>query len=322
MMNDEKMTAVRNLLAVPTPTPEWAFKEYERIRPWLPDLTSVTASQPHAVRSLESLVELFDAFIFDAFGVLNIGQVPIAGAVTRFRTLQASGKRCLILSNAATATPEALLEKYRRLGYALTPENLICSRELLHRAVAEYPGDLTWGIVAPPEALPEQLPVKSVLLHGEADSRLRAKLEQVDSLILLSSHGWTAAHQRLLEQSLAARPRPVLVANPDLVAPREAGLSLEPGYYAHRLADQTGIAPVLFGKPYRVAFETALARLGDIPRERILMVGDTLHTDILGGRCVGVKTLLVTAHGALQGMDVTACMAESGIYPDFVAAEI
>ena len=67
---------------------------------------------------------------------------------------------------------------------------------------------------------------------------------------------------RSLEASLRARPRPLVIANPDLVAPRETGLSLEPGYYAHLLADRLGIGPEFFGKPFKNIFDLAFARLG------------------------------------------------------------
>ncbi|MEP1584152.1 MAG: HAD hydrolase-like protein [Marinobacter sp.] len=52
------------------------------------------------------------------------------------------------------------------------------------------------------------------------------------------------------------------------------------------------------------------------------MVGDTLHTDILGGQNAGMKTLLVTTEGSLQDMDIPRCIAQSGIAPDFIAPEI
>ncbi|MFD1810358.1 HAD hydrolase-like protein [Gemmobacter lanyuensis] len=34
------------------------------------------------------------------------------------------------------------------------------------------------------------------------------------------------------------------------------------------------------------------------------MVGDTLHTDILGGQAAGHGTILVTDHGLFKGRDV------------------
>ena len=51
---------------------------------------------------------------------------------------------------------------------------------------------------------------------------------------------------------------------------------------------------------------------------RIIMVGDTLHTDILGGAAAGLATALVTDHGALKDLDVEAAIARSQIVPGYV----
>ena len=52
--------------------------------------------------------------------------------------------------------------------------------------------------------------------------------------------------------------------------------------------------------------------------ERVLCVGDTLHTDILGARAAGCRAMLVES-GFLAGRDPLALAAESGIWPDFIA---
>ncbi|WP_311735014.1 HAD hydrolase-like protein [Alloyangia mangrovi] len=144
-----------------------------------------------------------------------------------------------------------------------------------------------------------------------------------EGFLLIGSDGWTETRQRLLEAALRAQPRPVVVGNPDIVAPREAGLSREPGYFAHRLADAAGIAPVFLGKPFAEIFMLALTKIAPrLAPERILMVGDTLHTDILGGRQMGFATALVTAHGALVGLDPAEAIRRSGIVPDFVIGSI
>jgi len=51
------------------------------------------------------------------------------------------------------------------------------------------------------------------------------------------------------------------------------------------------------------------------------MVGDTLHTDILGGQSMGFKTLLVES-GIFMGQDSVSWMQKTGITPDFVAPTI
>ena len=52
------------------------------------------------------------------------------------------------------------------------------------------------------------------------------------------------------------------------------------------------------------------------------MVGDTLHTDILGGAAAGIKTILVTAHGLYKGQDITPYLDTSKIIPDYIIPEI
>jgi ribonucleotide monophosphatase NagD (HAD superfamily) len=56
-------------------------------------------------------------------------------------------------------------------------------------------------------------------------------------------------------------------------------------------------------------------------RGRVLCVGDTLHTGILGGRAVGMKTLLVKT-GFTRGKNPLALAKESGIWPDFISPSI
>jgi glycerol-1-phosphatase len=141
----------------------------------------------------------------------------------------------------------------------------------------------------------------------------------VDGFLLLSGARWDAGVQAALRAALAARPRPIVVANPDLVAPIKAGLSIEPGAYAHDLADDLGLNPVFFGKPFPDAYQTALARLPGIAPHRIAMVGDTLHTDVLGGRAAGMCAVLIADHGLFAGCDVAEYITRSGIVPDVVA---
>jgi ribonucleotide monophosphatase NagD (HAD superfamily) len=112
------------------------------------------------------------------------------------------------------------------------------------------------------------------------------------------------------------------VANPDLVAPRETGLSKEPGYFAHLLTDSLGLAPDFFGKPFGDAYEDALERLPGVSPSRVAMVGDTLHTDILGGKSAGLLTVLVRDHGLFAGKAVADYVTRSGITPDFQCGSI
>ena len=144
----------------------------------------------------------------------------------------------------------------------------------------------------------------------------------MDGFVYLSRRGWTPNRQALLHATLEGRQRPVLCGNPDLVAPLDDGFSIEPGAFAHALADACLIEVAFLGKPFGDAFEAALARAAAhreaaIDKARVAMVGDTLHTDILGGAAAGLRTVLVTDQGLFRGLDVDRYVALSGIVPDF-----
>ena len=294
---------------------EWAFARYEAIRERLP--TAVFPAVSRRAKDLEALAGEFDVFILDAFGVLNVGETAVPGAPERVATLNDRGKAVFVLTNGASYDESAALEKYRRLGFAFEPGQIVSSRALLHGALSKFPDRFHWGVAAAPQSNLSALPGDLRMLADD-----RSAYEEADGFVLLSSLFWDMPRQDLLVASLSGRPRPVLVGNPDLVAPRESGLSLEPGYFAHDLADRTGIDPVFFGKPYGNAFDEVHRRLAAEGRavspQRIAMVGDTLHTDVLGGAAAGLKTVLVTDHGLFRGLDADGFIARSRIVPDFI----
>lgn len=297
-------------------TPEWVFERYEAVRARLP--SARFAEKAERFDALGAVTERYDVFVFDSFGVLNVGETPIAGAGERVAALRAAGKQVLVLTNAATGPLAALPEKYARLGFDFAAHEIISSRELLGKALAGYGRSLTWGIAAPPESRVAELGVATVPLEPDAET-----LARCDGFILLSSKNWSADLQAHIEAAVRDRPRPVLVGNPDLAAPREVGLSYEPGTFAHALIDRTGATTEFFGKPFANAFDAVLERVGpNVGRHRIAMIGDTLHTDILGGAAAGFGTILVTGHGILKSLDLDACIARSGIVPDVILPHI
>lgn len=292
---------------------EEAFAAYEAVRHRLPPARAATAQSRH-VPSLAALVDDFDVFLLDAFGVLNIGDTAIPGTRARIDTLRGAGKRVLVISNAASQSCAELAEKYRALGYDFAEADIVTSRATLAAALNGRQ-ELHWGLMAPEAARFDDF----AKLHGTRLADDPAAYASVDGFLLIGSGDWTDTRQALLEAALLERPRPVLVANPDVVAPREYGFSAEPGHFAHRLADRSGVTPEFFGKPFANIFEAAFARLGDgIDRARMLMVGDSLHTDILGAQTAGIASALVAGYGFLAGQDVNAAVRTTGIVPDFV----
>jgi glycerol-1-phosphatase len=290
-----------------------ALDAYEEARHRLPNpiLRNVV---PQVAKNLDELADEFDAFFLDAFGVLNVGEAAIQGVPERVAALQSAGKRVIVVSNAAGFPHKHLIEKYASLGYTFEPEDIVTSRRAMALSVGDGAG-LKWGLVVSDG-------ISAAEFERLDHIRLRedpADYEIVERVLMIGSATWTEARQAMLEASLSNVPRPVYVGNPDIVAPREKGFSIEPGYFAHRLADRTGIVPEFFGKPFRNIYEIAFAQLKpEISRDRVLMVGDSLHTDILGSHVAGIRSALVTDHGFLAGRDVKADIERTRLVPDFI----
>jgi HAD superfamily hydrolase (TIGR01450 family) len=288
-----------------------AFAAYEDVRHRLPKVQRDAGCQRLA--NLDAIADDIDVFLLDAFGVLNIGEAAIQGVPERVARLQQAGKRVMVVSNAAGYPHVDLMAKYTRLGYDFAPEDVITSRKtILHGLRLEPPRK--WGLMATEHLGRADLEHLDITYLGE-DQR---SYDAVEAFLLLGSAVWTEARQALLVSSLKRSPRPVYVGNPDIVAPREDGFSTEPGSFAHRLADVTGVEPKFFGKPFSNIFDLAFSKLGTFDPARTVMVGDSLHTDILGGQAAGIKTALIAGHGFFAGNDVDGPIAASGIQPDYI----
>jgi|TARA_B110000305_G_scaffold211011_1_gene245120 HAD superfamily hydrolase (TIGR01450 family) len=283
-----------------------AFDRYEAVRHRLPVAKSFPQSKQ--IRSLLDITDQIDAFVFDAFGVLNVGEAAIPGAVERLKQLRELGCAIRVLSNAASFAPGCVASKFKRLGFDLQDGEIITSREsALHDLDTCH-----WGVIAARGDALSDVTQKTTVLKDDP-----AAYDAVDKFLFLSTADWTNERQQLLEQALIYKSRNIRIANADLVAPRDDGFSLEPGYFGHRIADVTLADVEFFGKPFPHVYKMIKASLPNVELHRIAMCGDSLHTDILGATSAGWRSVLVTKDGLFAGSDVGPYVDQSGLWADW-----
>lgn len=285
---------------------ETIFERYQEVRPRLP-----TARTPHRSNDIGSLLDIaseIDAFVFDAFGVLNVGDTLIEGADLRVDQLRARGCQIRILTNAASYERPDVIAKFKRLGVRVEDSEIVTSRDAALQSLT----DLHWGVIAAQQDGLGDLGVRATRLGDDASA-----YRNVDGFLFLSSAGWTEDRQAMLAAAMDARPRPLVIANPDLVAPRDGGFSLEPGYFGHRIADRHPGLVRFFGKPFPEVYRLVEDSLAGVPASRIAMCGDTLHTDIIGASAQGWRTVLVTYDGLFAGFDTNIFSTRSGLFADW-----
>ncbi|MGA0235092.1 MAG: HAD-IIA family hydrolase [Alphaproteobacteria bacterium] len=287
------------------------FDRYQEVRVRMPQATTARATRE--ISALTDITDEVTAFVFDAFGVLNVGETLIEGADRRLDQLRALGCHIRILTNAASYDRAGAVEKFNRLGLSIEANEIITSRDA---ALAELNQNL-WGAIAAPEDELEDIGVDLLRLGDREED-----FDRVGGFLFLSSSGWTTARQELLLASLQRSKRPVLIANADLAAPRDHGFSLEPGHFGHLLMDE-GIDTVrFFGKPFEEVYQLVEQSLSGVPVNQIAMCGDTLHTDIMGAAARHWRTVLVTQDGLFSGHDTLGYCQKSGLHPDWRLARI
>ena len=287
-------------------TTQKVFERYEKIRPRLPQ-----ANYPRATSVITSILEIsdeMDAFIFDAFGVLNLGNQLISGADYAIKELRSAGKEVRVLTNAASYDKAGAVKKFSDLGVKFKTQEIITSRDAAIQSLK--PG--FWGVVTAADDKLRDLSFDYIRLENDTTA-----YDKVDGFLFLSTSEWNAQKQLLLQHSVLKNERPVIIANADLVAPRENGFTLEPGFYGHELVDLGASKVQFFGKPYSEVYQLLTKSLSEVPGNKIVMCGDSLHTDILGAASQGWKTVLVTKDGLFSGFDTKSYSKESGIFPNW-----
>jgi len=307
-------------LSIPAPdaiTLDDIIAMYEALRPHMPPSVPPSAP-PREVARLVEILPHVDALILDGFGVINVGASLIDGIKEVLATAAARDIAVLVLTNGAGQGAEASWVKYRDWGLPITRQQVVSSRDALESAlpaVAAGRAVAALGPAARPLGIGNE-----ITLAGDADL-----FDRADCFAFLGSAGWDDRLQTALEGALARGGRDLLVGNPDISAPLGGAFSAEPGYWAVRAMQATGIVPHWYGKPHRGAFDLALARLEQVYGRRfdcgrVAMIGDSLHTDILGARAAGLQAVLLTGYGLFCDGGAHDMIKACGIIPDWIVA--
>lgn len=268
----------------------------------------------------------YPVVFFDSYGVLRNHNGLIPGAAACFTRLRESGIHVRVLTNNAARSPAEAAARLAHYGLPGIPaEEIITSgattRHFLEQKVGSgkvaylgTPASAEYIIAAGLEAIP----------IAEVDFE---RLDEIKGVAFLDDEGYDLNKDvNLVINLLRRRLVPVVVANTDLLYPVDKNnVNLATGSIA-RLAEYVlGREFVKFGKPasqmFQMGLDSVVPFFPEVSPKDILMVGDTLHTDILGGNAFGMATALVLS-GNTRAESVETEIQASGIIPDFLCRSI
>ena len=290
---------------------------YENMRDFFPKYQENNHEIILAPR-LENILDNFDALLLDAFGVLNVGSSLIPGIIKTLEKARQKNITLLVVTNGASNNSFKKRDQLASLGLEFSNDEIISSRETAEIFLSFNQPEGPLGVLG---NVGNNFNIPNLsCFELEQDLNM---FDEMNSFILLGTLQWDTVWQEILFNSLKVNPRPLFVANPDLVAPHEKNFSMEPAYYVSHLIKNGIHLPFWLGKPFPTIFELAINRLNElsgrhIPLSRIAMVGDTLHTDILGANSFGLKSILMTKHGLLKNTNVGSVIRKTNISPDYI----
>jgi len=276
-------------------------------------------------KSFAKIASNYRLLFLDAYGVLKNSKGIIEGVPDVLAGFRGSGIDYVVITNDASRSPEKMAEVYSHPVHGeLAPPDKIISSGLLAGEFLE--AKVKKGKVAyigKPESayyieraglVP--VPVSKV---EEADS--------INALVLLDDEGfdWFLEINRAV--NLLRRINiPVVVANTDISYPvNSQEVAVAVGSLANMMENVIRKTFIRFGKPDTQIFSYSLARVRakypDIKKRDILMVGDTLRTDILGANKFGIDTVLVLS-GNIQREKANLMIQSSGIIPTYICESI
>ena len=244
---------------------------------------------------LEPIAGRYEGLILDLWGVAHDGRAPYEGALECLGRLRAEAKRVLFLSNAPRRAEkiapflEAMgIEQGRHYDHLISSgdvarEALAGRHDAWHRAL----GAAYFHIG------PER---DEGLLQG-LDYHQAASLEEADFVLatgLFNDERESIEDYAPLIAEAVARSLPMVCVNPDLTVVRGDKQVPCAGSLAQAYA-ATGGEVRYHGKPYPRAYELCFQKLDGISRRRILIVGDSLATDIAGAEALGLDAILITS---------------------------
>lgn len=249
-----------------------------------------------AVVSASSLLDRYDAFLLDAYGVLVDGQAPLPHAAAFVRALGDANKTRLLLSNDASRTQAQVQARLSGFDIELGMDEILTSGMLLGSWVEANDMRGAPAIVLGP-AGSQQLSTDAGLRPVDPSDRSMAVVVICDEAGFAFVPALEAVLTTIIARQQAGEPTALVLPNPDVLYPKAGGAVgitagaaaciVERGLRA-RFGDE---APTFerLGKPHAPIFDEALRRVTG----RVLMLGDQLETDVAGARQAGIDVALV-----------------------------
>jgi len=277
------------------------------------------------IEKFKEIAVKYKVIFFDSYGVLKNYKGILPGISEMLQFLKKEGIDFYVLTNDASRSPRQLAENFQKNGIPEITEKKMISSGMLAKEYLEFKvnqGTVVYLGKDDSAHYIEEVGLKTISI---SDLDLENH-EEISALVLLDDEGfdWNCDLTKALNL-LRKQNMPVIVANTDSTYPvARHDVAIAVGAIADLLEPLARKTFIRFGKPDSQMFNFAYNYAIDEDRatkKDILMVGDTLKTDIIGGNKFGIDTCLVLT-GNVQPERAELLIESTGIIPDYICKSV
>lgn len=241
------------------------------------------------LRHIEECINDYDLFLFDLWGVII--EVSASPADILLSINNIIGKKEVIFLTNAPRPNYIVANNLRNMGIKdITPEKVITSGDVAQEIIVNFKNNSS--------LLPKIYHLgddRNNDVLRDIDHTPTKNIHEADILVITvyrDEEEDIHEFDELLQKAASLPNLLILCANPDKIIPKIGGLRHGPGYFSS-LIEQYGGKVVYTGKPESSIYDMVFERKKNISKGRILMIGDTFETDILGANRAGIDSALV-----------------------------
>jgi len=218
--------------------------------------------------------------MIDMDGTIYKGGNLIPGAIEMVEFLKKEKIPFVFLTNNSSHTIDYYFNKLKSMGFRINREHILSSTIATARFIRERRAGKKVYVVASHDVT-EELETLGI---SSNDNDPDVVLLTFDRTITFDKIN-RAYHHIMNGAELIA-------THPDDLCPTEDAYDVDIGQFIHMLSYLTGTSPLIIGKPSLLMVEMAAGEMG-VDKERMIMIGDRLYTDMRMALNAGIDSILV-----------------------------
>ena len=223
-------------------------------------------------------------WLFDMDGTIYEEDRIFEGTLDILKKIRDMGGIYMFLTNNSSKSAEDYVKKVTGMGVPATREDFFTSSQATVLYLREnFPDKLIYAQGT--RSLIKELKDSGIRVTEEMDLSADAVLVGFDTEL-------TFEKLRNTCELLTKKDIPYIATNPDFVCPTSYGFVPDCGSMCIGIRYATGKEPLVIGKPEPTMINIACKKHG-IPKEKAVLLGDRLYTDIASGVNAGIDTVCV-----------------------------